>query len=174
MRSHWRRKRCVLNSRNYAMSVLRKLTSDLSRNKSEEPVFIRTGFSLDDFMRRTREKKYTTDHPMELIFCTAGRTIYCSNEVVPAIRRNCDNDRHQFRRVWFMGEGDDTCKCVFPGRQKSEGEPLPHPSECPPMGRRAPCCLRARRVAVRHVRPGRSLGQLAADSLYCAACLRVV
>ena len=93
--------------------VIAKETSDFRRGKSEEIPYMRLGFSLDDFMKYARNKEYLSNHPMELIFYLSGRTVYRSGEVIPKIRLYFDNDRHHFRRVWFMGEPDDTCECVF-------------------------------------------------------------
>ena len=93
--------------------VIAKETSDFRRGKSEELPYMRLGFSLDDLMRYARNKEYLSNHPMELIFYISGRTVYRSSEVIPKIRLYFDNDGHHFRRVWFMGEPDDTCECVF-------------------------------------------------------------
>ena len=50
---------------------------------------------------------------MELIFHTSGRTLYLSDQIIPKIQLYFVNDRHKFRRVWFMGDKDETCECVF-------------------------------------------------------------
>ena len=91
---------------------LAEVVSKLSRGKSKKLEAFRFGFSLDDFMRRARAKKYTSDYPMELIFYTSGRTLFPSDQIVPKVRLYFDNDCHKFRRVWFLGEPNDTCECV--------------------------------------------------------------
>ena len=93
--------------------VVAKETSDFLRGKNEEIPYMRLGFSLDDFMKKARNNEYDSDFPMELIFYTSGRTLYRSDQIIPKIQLYFVNDRHKFRRVWFMGDKDDTCECVF-------------------------------------------------------------
>ena len=89
-----------------------KTISDLIKTKNEEPVYLRTGTPRHNFMRRTRKKKYECNHPIELLFYTADRFILPPDVIIPEIQFYFDNNRHTFRRVWFMGFPEEICKCV--------------------------------------------------------------
>ena len=60
-----------------------------------------------------RDKRYESKFPMELVFYNV-RTGYSRDEIVSKIQLFFDNNRLQFRRVWFMGNLDETCEVVVP------------------------------------------------------------
>ena len=104
-----------------------KVTSDFQRGKIDpkEAVYLRLGPGEDKdgkktggickILEDTLEKKYRSDHPIELLFYTRSRhgVLPSKDQIVPCIRYVYSNRRHGFRRVWFMGELDETCECVF-------------------------------------------------------------
>ena len=90
-----------------------QICSDLVRENSEESKYVRSANPVGNMSKKARTKQYESDFPVELLFYTDGRIICPPDTVIPTIRRAFDNNRHQFRRVWFMGQPDETCECVF-------------------------------------------------------------
>ena len=90
-----------------------KVVSALRKTKDDEPKFLRSGYAVQKIAIKTRNKKYRTSYPVELLFYTDGRIVLPPDVIVPQIRLFFDNDRHQFRRVWFMGQPGETCECVY-------------------------------------------------------------
>ena len=90
--------------------AMKSAISHQLKDNSSEAEYVRGGISLCDFIRRARDKRYESKFPKELVFYN-GLTAHSRDEIVPKIRLFFDNDR-QFRRVWFMGDPDETCEVV--------------------------------------------------------------
>ena len=91
--------------------------SILGKNSDADPLYLRTVDPTDGILKNKRAKQYQTNHPIELLCYTDGRTVTPPDQIISKIRLYYDNDDHQFRRVWFMGQEDETCECVC---QKSD------------------------------------------------------
>ena len=94
-------------------SNIAKVCSDIQRAKSDESPYLRSGNPVCNLVKKTRNKNYVSEFPIELLMYTDGRVICAPDTMIPAIQRAFDNNRHQFRCVWFMGQSGETCKCVF-------------------------------------------------------------
>ena len=92
-------------------AVEKAISHQLKWNSSEAS-YIRSGIPLDDFMRRARNRRYESEFPMELLFWKKW-TAHSRDEIAPKIKLFFENNR-QFRRVWFMGDPDETCEVVVP------------------------------------------------------------
>lgn len=90
-----------------------KVVSDLRKTNDDEPKFLRLGYAVQDIAIKTRNKKYRTNYPVELLLYTDGRIVLPPDVIIPEIRLFFENDRHLFRRVWFMGQPGETCECVY-------------------------------------------------------------
>ena len=90
-----------------------KVVSDLRKTNDDEPKFLRPGYAVQDIAIKTRNKKYRTNYPVELLFYTDGRFLLPPDVIIPRIRLLFENDHHLFRRVWFMGQPGETCECVY-------------------------------------------------------------
>ena len=87
--------------------------SELIKSGSEEAVYLRPGDPTRRIVMAALKKKYKTDHPAELLLYTDGRIVGHPNVLIPHIQPILDNIRHDFRRVWFMGQPGETCECIF-------------------------------------------------------------
>ena len=97
-----------------------KLGSDLKSGKLDDSIsFLRSGNPIHGLARKTRDKKYVSDHPIELLFYTDGRVISPVCTVAPVIQRVFDSGRHPFRCVWFMEIGDKTCKRIWTSQKNA-------------------------------------------------------
>ena len=59
-----------------------------------------------------KSKNYRTDYPIELLFYTDGRVVQPPDMSIPSIQDSFNSDTGSFRRVWFMGQPNETCECV--------------------------------------------------------------
>ena len=59
-----------------------------------------------------KSKNYRTDYPIELLFYTDGRAVLPPDMSIPSIQDSFSSDTGRFRRVWFMGQPNETCECV--------------------------------------------------------------
>ena len=95
---------------------IKEEVSLLRRGKRQEPRVIR-GVSPHDlrcFLRRARAKTYKTDFPIELLLYTKEEIILTPDIIIPNIRQVFSAKPHCFTRIWFMGNQDEPCMCVFP------------------------------------------------------------
>ena len=72
---------------------------------------------LREFLERVRDKNYTSDSPIELLFYTderygSPRYGFPPNVIIPNIERVFTAESHCFERVWFMGGPNEHCECV--------------------------------------------------------------
>jgi hypothetical protein len=56
-------------------------------------------------------KRYTANHPIELLCYNAGGVISPDEQILYEIRRVTDMRQGNFRRIWFLGS---TCHLVWP------------------------------------------------------------
>ena len=59
-----------------------------------------------------KSKNYRTDYPIELLFYTDGRVVQSPDMSIPSIQELFSSGAGRFRRVWFMGQPNETCECV--------------------------------------------------------------
>lgn len=90
-----------------------KACADLLKSGSEDPRYLRPGNPVSRISKKARNKRYETGCPVELLLYTNGRVVLPPDVNIPDIRLRFDTTQHQFRRVWFMGEPDETCECVY-------------------------------------------------------------
>ena len=76
--------------------------------------FIWSGNPVSEIARKKikKSKKYRTDYPIELLFYTDGRVVQPPDMSIPSIQDLFSSDTGRFRRVWFMGQPNETCECV--------------------------------------------------------------
>ena len=76
--------------------------------------FIRSGDPLPEIAKKKikKSKNYRTDYPIELLFYTDGRVVQPPDMSIPSIQDSFSSDTGRFRRVWFMGQPNETCECV--------------------------------------------------------------
>lgn len=86
--------------------------SDLRQGKTEGPLYLREG-NLEELIRKSLRKRYETVHPIELLFYLDGRTARPPDALILDIEASCGAICHEYRRVWFMGQTNETCVCVF-------------------------------------------------------------
>ena len=73
--------------------------------------YIRPGDPVWNILIKKREKKYETPHPIELLVY-AGRTLIMPDQIISKINTIFCYPGN-FRRIWFMGQPDETCECVI-------------------------------------------------------------
>lgn len=88
------------------------LASKISAIKKEEFGFVRSNDPSRDVLQKKLKKHYETEHPIELLCYTAGRTISPDDVILAAIHPMIDMNNGQFRRIWLLG---DQCHLVWPG-----------------------------------------------------------
>ena len=86
--------------------------SYLGKNRDADPGYLRTAGSIDLILKKKRAKQYQTNYPIELLCYTDGQIITLPDQIISKIRLYYDNDHHQFRRVWFMGQEEEPCKSI--------------------------------------------------------------
>ena len=80
--------------------------------------FIRSGDPVSEIAKKKikKSKNYRTDYPdypIELLFYTDGRVVQAPDMSISSIQNSFNrSDTGRFRRVWFMGQPNETCKCV--------------------------------------------------------------
>ena len=76
--------------------------------------FIRSGDPVSEIARKKikKSKNYRTDYPIELLFYTDGRVVQAPDMSIPSIQDSFNSDTGRFRRVWFMGQPNETYECV--------------------------------------------------------------
>ena len=76
--------------------------------------FIRSGDPVSEIARKKikKSKNYRTGYPIELLFYTDGRVVQAPDMSIPSIQDSFNSDTGRFRRVWFMGQPNETCECV--------------------------------------------------------------
>ena len=89
-----------------------KTMAYLSKSRDQEAKYIRGGSSEEVIMHGTLRKQYKTDHPIELLFYTDGRIAQAPDVLICKIQQIYGSYCHPFRRVWFMGDNNEPCKCV--------------------------------------------------------------
>ncbi len=77
------------------------------------PVFLRLGNTGDSTLKNKRSKQYLTNYPIELLCYTDGRNVSPPDMIISKIRFYFDCERGPFRRIWFMGEPNETCECII-------------------------------------------------------------
>ena len=93
-------------------SLAEKISYQLKLN-NPEPVFLRLGNTGDSTLKNKRSKQYLTDYPIELLCYTDGRNVSPPDVIISRIRSCFDYKRGPFRRIWFMGEPNETCECII-------------------------------------------------------------
>ena len=76
--------------------------------------FTRSGDPIPEIARKKIKKSenYRTAYPIELLFYTAGRVVQPPDMSIPSIQDLFSSGAGNFRRVWFMGQPNETCECV--------------------------------------------------------------
>ena len=74
-----------------------------------------TGNPVSEIARKKikKSKNYRTNYPIELLFYTAGRVVQPAEMSIASIQASFSSDAGRFRKVWFMGEPNETCGCVI-------------------------------------------------------------
>ena len=90
-----------------------KTCADLSHNVPENAQYVRPGNPVSRISRKAKGKQYRTECPVELLLYTNGRIVLPADVIIPDLRRQFECAEHQFRRVWFMGEPNDICECIW-------------------------------------------------------------
>ena len=65
-----------------------KVVSALRKTKDDEPKFLRSGYAVQKIVIKTRNKKYRTRYPVELLFYTDGRIVLPVPSINSIRRRN--------------------------------------------------------------------------------------
>ncbi len=67
--------------------------------------YIRTSDPSWQIMRKKLRRRYTTEHPIELLCYTDGRIITPTDIILPTIKLLLASFRHSFRRAWLLSKG---------------------------------------------------------------------
>lgn len=91
--------------------IARDVAEQLRSSKSTEAIW--TEDPTPELQRKAKDKKYTTDHPIELLVYSVF-IVTPPDVIISQLRRGFeDGSSHVFRRVWFMGYKDEPCICVY-------------------------------------------------------------
>ena len=66
--------------------------------------YIRTADTSLYIVRQKLKKRYSTEHPIELLCYTTGRSITPDDVILPTIRPALEANQGQFRRAHLLGE----------------------------------------------------------------------
>ena len=111
---------CMVSGEYVAFELAEVCSPEIPREISSVPQtggvskFIRSSNPVSEIARKKikKSKNYRTDYPIELLFYTSGRVVQPAEMSIASIRDAFSSDAGRFRRVWFMGEHGETCKCV--------------------------------------------------------------
>ena len=92
---------------------LKKYISDSQYRPNGEVRFMRSGGMPNNFLEETKNKSYESAFSIELLFYTDGAIVSHPDVIIPEIKEYFNNSSHQFRRIWFMGQPDETCECIL-------------------------------------------------------------
>lgn len=83
----------------------------LLKQNDPDAKYIRPVDPVRNILIKKWEKKYETPHPIELLVY-AGRTLIMPDQIISKINTIFCYPGN-FRRIWFMGQPDETCECVI-------------------------------------------------------------
>ena len=100
--------------------ALAPVISYLLKSGDQNSKYIRDSNPEDYILKKGLETQHVTKHPKEILFYTDGRIGTPPDVLILKMQDICSSISHEFRRVWFMGDPNVPCKCVYSVVDSSE------------------------------------------------------